>query len=190
MPADAAPASDATSWASVRHVLERDLQYRTHRLVRGGLAALFADLHPSVHLDGTHVRVATGCGSDVVAPGGRMILMPSVVCDRVLLLAPQPCDVPVLLYPARVDEARICPATPDERDLVGGEILPLLLDLLQPYTLDEVAGRHQVRPQEASAKRAELASTGLLTPCTDSPFRYQPTSLASVLLSPCCERCS
>jgi len=65
-----------------------------------------------------------------------------------------------------------------------------LLDLLQPYTVDEVAGRHRVRPQEASAKRAELASTGLLAPCPESPVRYQPSRPTGSVPSRSRSRCS
>ena len=178
-------------WSCLRRVLEKDLRHRMARLANGGLTALFADLHPAVRLEENVVKVTTGCGTDISTPSGELVLMPSLFCDRVVVVAADPRHPPLLLYPARVRVERDEPVPPSSaRDLVDDGSLAVALDLLGPHTIDEVAGRHRMRPEAASGIRDVLASSGFLAPSVESPLHYRRTDLAAVLVSPYCEYCS
>lgn len=180
------------SWSRLRALLERDVRYRLRRLADRGLPGLFADLHPAVRLEDGLIRIATHCDADLPPTGGRLMLLPTFLGDRVVLLPADGPDPPVLLYPARIENDPGDPAISAESAcrVVGGERLPLVRDLLAPCTADELAHRHSINPQNAHHHRALLASAGLLVPCDQSPARYTRTGLAGVFVNPWCSDCS
>jgi hypothetical protein len=172
-------------------VLEADLRHRFRRLASGGVHALFADLHPGVRLDGDVLHVDTGCDAEPISTG-CLVLMPSVRCERLVLLAAEPPNPLLLLYPVRSmgRQEPLTTSTASGLRRAVGEGLPLLLDLHEPRTVDELAGRHDMHPQSARRHLATLASAGLLAPCAEYPARYERTSLAGLLCNPWCDRCS
>jgi hypothetical protein len=175
----------------LREVLEADLRHRFTRLAAAGIPGLFADLHPGVRLDGDVLHVDTGCDTEISS--GCVVLMPSVRCERLVLLVAEPPNPLLLLYPARSagrPEAVTASTAASGLGRAVGEGLPLLLDLHEPRTVDELAGRHDMHPQCARQHLATLTSAGLLAPCAEYPARYERTSLAGLLCSPWCDRCS
>jgi hypothetical protein len=186
---DAVP---ACTWPRLRAVLEADLCYRMQRLARGGTAGLFADLHPLVRLEGGVLNVETRCDAEPIAAEGELVLVPSVQCDRVVVLSANPHHPPVLIYPARGAEdpsMRGAPPSHSLRTVIDDGPLPLLLDLSQPRTVDELADRHRMHVQPVRQHLAALESAGLLVTCSRTPTRYQRSNLAGLLVSPWCEAC-
>ncbi|GAA3893238.1 hypothetical protein GCM10022207_71400 [Streptomyces lannensis] len=91
----------APHWPRLRTLLEADIAFHARRLAEGGLASLFADLHPEVSWsDGTltvrrhrtHVRTLHGEG---------LLLMPSVFAWPEVISGFDPPWQPTLVYPAR-----------------------------------------------------------------------------------------
>jgi len=179
------------AWPQLRVVLEADLCYRMHRLAAGGTAGLFADLHPLVRLEDDVLNVETRCDAEPIAAVGELVLVPSVRCDRVIVLGENPHHPPVLVYPARGAEDLDLRGTPSHtlRTVIDDGPLPLLLDLSQPRTVDELAHRHRLPEQRVRTQLSALESAGLLVTCSRTPTRYQRSNLAGLLVSPWCEDC-
>lgn len=91
----------APHWARLHRVLATDVDHRSRRLVGGGLAALMADLHPSVELTGEELRVRGPVRDRRDLQGEGIVLMPSLFGGvRPLVVLDQPYQ-PTLIYPAR-----------------------------------------------------------------------------------------
>lgn len=187
------PTIARSEWLRVREILDADLRYRMNHLAQSGIAGLFAQLHPRVRLRGAVVTVDTRCETESVIAADELVLMPSVQCDRVVLLHTAPERPPLLIYPARgvprPGAGRVAPP----RALSGvldDASLPLLVDLDQPRTVDEIARRHDIKAHVARRRIATLESAGLLAACPPAKGSYQGTILARLLVSPVCEHCA
>ena len=86
-------------WPQLRDLLERDVQYRSRVLARGGLATVFADLEPLVTLRGGTLAVESTTDSECDIGGDGLYLMPSAfVWPRAIVVTEKPRT---LIYPSR-----------------------------------------------------------------------------------------
>ncbi|MDF2712214.1 MAG: ArsR family transcriptional regulator [Nonomuraea muscovyensis] len=175
-------------WDRLRDLLEADLRHRMRRLAEGGLVDFFADLHPWVHFDGEILRVDTRCDAEPSACTNGLILMPTLLSNRVVLLAAEPPKPAVLLYPTR--GAAGWASLDHLHRLVGNCRLSLLEDLRQPRTADELANRHHMDPQSTRRHLTTLPSAGLLSMQCRPAEQYECTHVASALVAPQCASCS
>jgi DNA-binding transcriptional ArsR family regulator len=89
----------ASRWQQLHDLLERDVLYRSRRLARGGLRALFADLEPLITLRERTLLVDLTSEGTHVLGGDGLLLMPSAfVWPYALALGGSP---PTLIYPCR-----------------------------------------------------------------------------------------
>jgi hypothetical protein len=167
-------------------LLQQDLVYRAQRLVSGGIAAVFDDLHPRVSLRGGVLTVRTRCTTESVVAANSLTLTPSAYSDRVVLFPTVPGQAPLLIYPALGADPGPNPAEQALGGLLDDQVLPLLHDLREPRTVDELAHRHRIPSVRAREQVEWLTAAGLLT-VSDSGYRG--TALASLLTSPVCSSC-
>jgi DNA-binding transcriptional ArsR family regulator len=143
----------APAWPRIRALLDADIAHRARRLVEGGPAALFADLHPGVARTGDRVDVTTVHEATIELGGRRLLLMPSAFAwARPATIDELPWQ-PTLIYPARGiatlrDQGR---AAPDGlARLLGASRAAVLADLDAPRSTTDVARRLSVSPATAS----------------------------------------
>ena len=125
------------SWPRLHRVLATDVDYRSRRLVTGGIAALLEDLDPRVDWDGRTLRVHAPVSDRRTLHGEGVVLMPSAFnIGRPIVILDPPYQ-PTLIYGARgVATAFTAPVAPADAlvQLVGRSRALLLA------TLDEPAG--------------------------------------------------
>lgn len=129
-------------WPAVRRILDDDIAYRGERLVRDGLAGLFADLHPDLGWQDGELVAARTTDADRNLAGKGLLLVPSafnwphvsVIVDRAYQ--------PTVVYPAR-GIARLwtnAPLPPDRlARLLGRTRAAILAALDQPATTTGLA---------------------------------------------------
>ena len=88
-------------WPRLHRVLATDVDHRSRRLVAGGIAALLADLHPTVSFADDALKVRGPVTERRVLHGEGVVLMPSVFGSNRPLVILDPPYQPTLIYPAR-----------------------------------------------------------------------------------------
>jgi Family of unknown function (DUF5937) len=88
-------------WERIRDLLDGDIAVRARRLADGGLERLFADLNPSIHLDGDTLAVSGRVAGLRDLAGEGLVLMPSAFVWPGVVLVLDPPWQPTLIYPAR-----------------------------------------------------------------------------------------
>lgn len=175
-------------WPRLRAVLEADIAYRARQLAVGGLASLFADLHPRLRWsDGTlTLRTPEADVRSRTLSGHGLLLMPSVFSwpDPVSGFA-APWQ-PTVIYPARgIDGLWQPPATTPNAlaRLLGHHRAAILCGLNEPATTTQLAQRHGLAASSVSAHLSVLRDAGLLAAHRDGRHvRYQRTALAATLI--------
>lgn len=138
------------SWPRLHRVLATDVDYRSHRLVTGGIAALIEDLDPRVTWEGSSLRVQAPVHDRRALHGEGVVLMPSAFnVGRPLVILDPPYQ-PTLIYGARgVATAFTAPVAPADAlvQLLGRSRALLLAALDEPagtgrlaIALDRTAG--------------------------------------------------
>jgi DNA-binding transcriptional ArsR family regulator len=154
----------APSWPRIRDVLEGDIAHRARRLADGGLAAVLADLHPSIRWQHPTLVVdqnATGC-RDVEA---GLVLMPSAFeWPNVGVILDKPW-LPTIDYPARgiaaLWEPRTDPPAALAR-LLGATRAALLAALTEPTSTTALARRRALPNSTVSEHLTVLREAGLI----------------------------
>ncbi|MGV9607143.1 DUF5937 family protein [Streptomyces sp. NPDC003631] len=157
----------APHWPRLRTLLEADIAFHARRLAEGGLASLFADLHPEVSWsDGTltvrrhrtHVRTLHGEG---------LLLMPSVFAWPEVISGFDPPWQPTLVYPARGIGGLWAVGGPQPsaalRRLLGAGRASVLAALAEPASTSALAARLGLTPSSVSAHLHALRDARLLT---------------------------
>jgi DNA-binding transcriptional ArsR family regulator len=183
----------APHWERIRSVLEADITYRTGALARGGVRALFGDMHPELTWadgllsldDRTEdvFRVALG-------PDG-IVLLPSVFNWPWVSATKATSSQTTLSYPARgvalVWQKLSGPSSADLSaisELLGVTRAGLLDTLRSPATTSALARQLAVTPGAVSQHLAVLHRAGLLTrQRSGRSVLYQTSDLGLALLS-------
>ena len=177
----------APHWPRIRALLEADLHHRALKLTEGGLAPLFADLHPTVRWDGEVLHCEKPFTTEVELAGRGIVLVPSVfVWERTSTVTAPPWQ-PALVYPARGIGLLWEPVgerTPEAVGrLVGRSRAQLLTALDAPRTTTEVARALGLTPGGASQHLTVLKEAGLLASRREGrAVLYARTPLADALL--------
>lgn len=123
------------SWPRLHRVLATDVDYRSRRLVAGGIAALLEDLDPRVDWDGRTLRVHAPVTDRRALHGEGVVLMPSAFnVGRPIVILDPPYQ-PTLIYGARgVATAFTAPVAPADAlvQLLGRSRALLLAALDEP----------------------------------------------------------
>ena len=193
-------------WPRLRAVLDADISYRSRRLAATGLAALLADLHPTLTYRTNTLRFHQHPAGRPPAPasrhparsarrpapgsrdlGGRgLLLMPSVFAWPEPVTGIADPWQPAVIYPARGIDALWRPAAPADRlvRLLGANRAAILSGLTEPASTTELARRHGLAPSSVSAHLTVLRAAGLLTAHRDRHHvRYERTRLGDLLLT-------
>lgn len=179
----------APEWARLREVLDADVAYRSRRLADGGLARLFAELHPQVAWrEGTlrvdrpprHLRTLRG--------GEGVTLVPSVFVWPDVSTGFDPPAPAALIYPARGIGGlwgRTRAARPPDAlaRLLGANRAAVLAALDEPASTSVLAARLELAPSSVSAHLAALRGAGLLASYrVRHQVLYERTALGAALL--------
>jgi DNA-binding transcriptional ArsR family regulator len=155
-------------WARMRTVLEADVVYRGRVMATAGLAAMFADIDPHVHLDGTivQIRLRSDLSYRASTAGRGLTLTPSLFSRRGSTPI-SPDEPPHLGYPARgLGTLWQTPTTAPPTaltDLIGRTRARLLTLLETPTSSTELAVRLNVTPTAINQHLRALRAGGLLT---------------------------
>ncbi|WCB91743.1 hypothetical protein DSM104299_00419 [Baekduia alba] len=179
----------ADRWPALRALLEADIAHRARRLTDGGAQALFADLHPAVHLrDGGRLDVATRYHAPTVLVGRGLLLMPSVFAWPSIYAVTDPPWQPTLIYAARGVATAWEPTAdpgPDALARVVGRTRGRLLHALDvPRTGRALAQALHITPSAISQHIAPLRDAGLVTTYRDGRHvMCRRTELADQLIA-------
>jgi len=157
----------APHWPRLRALLEADVAFHARRLAEGGLARLFAELHPGVSwADGT-LSVRLPYDRARTLDGEGVALMPSVFVLPDVVSGFEPPWQPTVVYPARgIGGLWSEPASDPPRALarlLGAHRAAVLLALAEPSSTTALAARLGLAPSSVSAHLATLRDAGLLT---------------------------
>jgi hypothetical protein len=164
----------APHWPRMLGVLEADIAYRARVLADAGVAAVFDDLHPAVrwsdgelrmHGPGISEAVWPLAAKEVVLEGRSLVLSPSVLGWPDICVNTKPVTSGLLHYPARAvatvwDTRR--PAPDALAALLGRTRAELLVQLAEPGTTGELAGRLGVTAGAVSQHLGVLRGAGLV----------------------------
>jgi hypothetical protein len=157
----------ADAWPRLHALLEADVLYRSRALTRGGAAALFGDLHPSLRFDGSTLRVDKRFAFDVDLGGDGLVLVPSVFAWPTVLCIARPPLRPGLFYPAR-GLGVLWQAGGDQvpaalAALLGASRARVLAAVGAPATTTELARSLRLAPGGVSVHLAVLREAGLVS---------------------------
>ncbi|GAA2600751.1 DUF5937 family protein [Dactylosporangium fulvum] len=179
----------APHWPRISRVLEADITHRAGILVAGGVATLFAGLHPEVRWTDGELLLYPGQpdGTAVALGGHGLVLCPSVFCWPRVTAAIRPVAEGTLRYPARgvatLWEFRE-PAPDALAALIGRTRAGMLAALAAPATTTELAATLAVTPGAVSQHLAVLRAAGLVTTRRDGrTVLHLRTARAETLLA-------
>lgn len=175
------------SWPRLHRVLATDVDYRSRRLVTGGIAALIEDLDPRVTWDGSSLRVQAPARDRRTLHGEGVVLMPSVFnVGRPLVILDPPYQ-PTLIYGARgVATAFTAPVAPADAlvRLLGRSRALLLAALDEPTGTGHLAGTVQRSAGTISEHLHALRAAGLVDVRRNGKAsRWQRTELGDALVA-------
>jgi DNA-binding transcriptional ArsR family regulator len=153
-------------WGRIASLLEADLLYRSRRLTEGGVARLFADLHPFVAWSDGGVEVTMDYAARIELRGRGLVLVPSAFSSDKPSTMTEPPWQPTVVYPARgVDLLWESASAPSEAlaKVLGRTRATLLNDLDAPRTTTDLAERLQMTPGGVSQHLTALRDSGLVT---------------------------
>jgi len=175
------------SWPPVRELLERDVAYRGHSFVEGGLEGLFRELAPGVALRGRQLRVRQRTNAQVRLEGKGLLLIPSAFIWPQVATMIDPPWPPALIYPARgVALLWTEPETGGETtlaDLIGDMRATIVATLGEPATTTALARKLGRSPGNVADHLKVLRASGLVTRTrVGREVLYARTPLANALL--------
>jgi hypothetical protein len=173
-------------WPRIRALLQADIEYRAKQLTQGGPAAVFADLHGTVHWRGDRLEVDQKHEEVLELAGRGLLLLPTVfVWGRPMVITDDPWW-PTLVYPARGVGTlwESGPTTPDALAALLGKTRAALLTALDaPRSTTEIARRLGVSAGGASQHLSVLRDGGLVVGRRDGrSVLYVRTQLADALV--------
>jgi DNA-binding transcriptional ArsR family regulator len=152
-------------WPRLLALLSADLRYRAMRLTQGGPESLFADLHPTITLDGDWLRIDQPWQGTVELGGRGLLLVPTAFSwQRPSIISVEPWQ-PTVLYPARgvaLLWESVREAPPQLSGLIGATRARILAALDAPQSTTELADRLGVTPGAISQHLSVLTAAALV----------------------------
>ncbi|MFC4786358.1 ArsR family transcriptional regulator [Nocardioides sp. MAHUQ-72] len=155
-------------WPRMRALLEADIVHRGRTIASSGLHGMFADLAPTVTLDGNIVQITTRTpvGYRRTTAGAGLTLAPSMfVRNASVPIAPH--ESPLVMYAARglgaLFESERPPVPDALAGLIGQARTRLLVLLESPASSTELAVRLGVTTTAVNQHLRALRDAGLLT---------------------------
>lgn len=175
------------SWPRLHRVLATDVDYRSHRLVNGGIAALMEDLDPRLAWDGRTLRVHAPVRDRRALHGEGVVLMPSAFSIGRPIVILDPPYQPTLVYGARgVATAFTEPVAPADAlvQLLGRTRALLLAALDEPAGTGHLAITLGRTAGTVSEHLHALRAAGLVdVRRIGKTSRWQRTELADALVA-------
>jgi DNA-binding transcriptional ArsR family regulator len=153
-------------WPRVRALLDADVAYQSRRLAEGGLARLFAELHPQLRWHGDLLIRERGDDEHRDLGGEGLLLVPSAFkWDQVLIILDPPWQ-PTVIYPARgLGTLWQSPGATGHEPLgrlLGRTRASLLIGLAEPATTTVLAHRHALAAGTVSEHLTVLRDAGFV----------------------------
>jgi DNA-binding transcriptional ArsR family regulator len=175
------------SWPRLHRVLATDVDYRSRRLVTGGIAALLDDLDPRVSWEGNTLRVQAAARDRRTLHGEGVVLMPSAFSVGRPLVVLDPPYQPTLIYGARgVATAFTAPVAPADAlvQLLGRSRALLLAALDEPAGTGHLALAVERAAGTTSEHLHALRAAGLVDVRRNGKVsRWQRTELGDALVA-------
>jgi DNA-binding transcriptional ArsR family regulator len=156
----------APYWPRVDALLHADVHHRARRLTEGGPAALFADLHPTVHWDDGELLVEQEYQAVVPLEGRSLLLVPSAFGWVAPATMTEDPWQPTVFYPARgvatLWEAGVAEAPEALAAVLGRGRADLLAALHAPCSTSDIARRLGITPGAVSQHIGALRAAGLV----------------------------
>jgi DNA-binding transcriptional ArsR family regulator len=176
-------------WPRMRALLEGDVTYRGRQIAQRGLAAMFADLSPTVRLVDNVVEVRLRSELDYARPTtGGLTLVPTLWTTNAStpISAAEP---PMILYAARglatLWEPQPLPAPDALAAIIGATRAGLLVHLETPASSTELAARLGVTTTAVNQHLRALRDGGLLVSARHGrSVLYRRSALADQLVAP------
>ena len=153
-------------WPRIRAFLEADLAHRARRLTEGGPAAVFDDLHATLHWRGDRLEVHTAYDTTVPLAGRGLLLVPSAFAwERPFSMTDAPWQ-PTVVYPARGVATlwEDTDAAPEGLARVLGDTRARLLSALDaPRSTTELSRRLELTAGGVSQHLSALKAAGLVS---------------------------
>jgi DNA-binding transcriptional ArsR family regulator len=179
----------APHWPRMRALLEGDVTYRGRQIARSGLAGMFAELSPTVRLNGNVVEVHLRTDVSYSRPTvGGLTLVPTMWTTYAS--APiSPLEPASIMYQARgmgtLWEPQPVTAPSALADLLGATRAGLLIRLDAPTSSTELAVRLGVTPAAANQHLRALRAGGLLVSSRHGrSVLYRRSELGDLLIAP------
>lgn len=158
----------APYWPRLRALLDADIAYHSRRLADGGLARLFADLHPRISWDAGTLTIAARSDHARVLSGEGLLLVPSVFCWPDVVGGFDPPWQATIAYPARgiggLWTERPGPGPHHALARLLGPNRAAVLDALaEPASTSALAHRLGLAPSSVSAHLGALRGAALLS---------------------------
>ncbi|QXJ22456.1 helix-turn-helix transcriptional regulator [Actinomadura graeca] len=148
-------------WETISTRVHTDRMVRGQVMLNGGVDALLATLHPTLHWRPPILEcVASVCTPTVDLKGRGLLLIPSVLAPRPAF-AELPGKPICLFYPVRVTERPTDGAA--LAALLGATRAAVLQELANPSTTTQLADKVFVSPSAISQHTAVLRRAGLIT---------------------------
>jgi DNA-binding transcriptional ArsR family regulator len=175
-------------WSRVAAALERDVAYRTTRLMSGGLLGLFDDLHPQTSVRDRALLVDKPLHADTTYRSAHLTLVPSVF-GMPHLLVDASDERTTLIYGAR-GVARVWeggdaePVADRLGDLIGHTRARVLRNLQHGASTTSLAQQFGQSPATISAHLSVLRDTGLVSSCREGRrVVYRQTELGATIVA-------
>jgi hypothetical protein len=184
------------SWRQIRGCLEHDILYRSRVLAGHGLAAVLAEIAPTVALDSGQLLARQNASHGRGLNDAGMLLVPSTfIRPRAGTMHSPPAAPLTIRYPARGVEAMRSPPARDRHGglarLVGNTRAHVLKALDEPTHTTALARRLGRSPGNIADQLAVLQRSGLVGKTRVGPHViYSRTSLGEAILRGACEPAS
>lgn len=175
------------AWRQISERVQRDRQRRIQAQCAAGTEAMLRTFEDGLIWRPPVLIVDYPVDRDLHLEGRGLVLVPSYFCRHTPVTLVDPELPPILVYPARGQDAGRVPATPSAEELallLGHTRAAVLRTLAEQCTTTELARRAGVSASSASEHATVLRRAGLVT---STPYRnrvhHSLTTLGTALLS-------
>ncbi|MFD1151585.1 ArsR/SmtB family transcription factor [Saccharothrix hoggarensis] len=173
----------AEGWPELRSIIDQDIAQRATTIATHGVGRALGALHPDIEWAGDAVTLASSWDGDIDVTGRDLVLAPSVLGRRDVVIQVDTPGQFVLYYPAQRVGAGRDRGTGSIAQVVGHVRAALLADLGTARSTSELAARIGHSPSTVSHHLTALHRARLVTKVRAGRYvMYQRTAQATRLL--------